>query len=55
MLPLYFLAAGWSLLVGGDPAVHNAFERLAGLEDGDYPTVSARARRRGRAGVAQPS
>ena len=46
MLPLYLLAAGWSYLVGSDPAVHNAFERLAGLEDGDYPTVSARERRR---------
>ena len=55
MLPLYFLAAGWSLLVGGDPAVHNAFERLAGLEDGGYPTVSARARRRGQASKAQPA
>ena len=53
MLPLYFLAAGWSLLVGGDPAVHNAFERLAGLEDGSYPTMSARARRRGQSPAAQ--
>ena len=53
MLPLYVLAAGWSLLVGGDPAVHNAFERLAGLEDGSYPTVSARARRRGQSPAAQ--
>lgn len=49
MLPLYFLAAGWSWLRGGDFAVHNAFERLAGLEDGGYPTVSARVRRRGQA------
>ncbi|QWZ08187.1 hypothetical protein KRR39_23125 [Nocardioides panacis] len=54
LLPLYLLAVGWSLLVGGDPAVHNAFERLAGLADGGYPTVSARARRRGQA-AAQPS
>jgi hypothetical protein len=46
MLPLYVLAAGWSYLVGGDPAVHNVFERLAGLADGGYPTLSARARRR---------
>jgi hypothetical protein len=45
MLPLYVVAAGWSYLVGGDPAVHNAFERLAGLADGGYPTLSARARR----------
>ena len=53
MLPLYALAAGWSLLVGGDPAVHNAFERLAGLEDGSYPTVSARTRRHGQSPAAQ--
>ena len=46
MLPLYLVAAGWSYVVGGDAAVHNAFERLAGLEDGGYPTVSARRRRR---------
>ena len=45
MVPLYLLAAGWSYLRGGDPAVHNAFERLAGLEDGGYPTTSARVRR----------
>jgi hypothetical protein len=48
MIPLYLLASGWSLLRGGDPGVHNVFERLAGLEDGGYPTVSARARRRPR-------
>ncbi len=46
MLPLYLLASGWSLLRGGDPGVHNVFERLAGLADGGYPTLSARARRR---------
>lgn len=45
-LPLYLLALVWSYLRGGDRAVHNVFERLAGLEDGGYPTVSARARRR---------
>lgn len=50
MLPLYLLAAGWSWLRGGDAGVHNPFERLAGLEDGGYPTVSARQRRRRRAG-----
>ena len=49
-LPLYLLAAGWSLLRGGDPAVHNPFERLAGLVDGGYPTLSARERRRPAAG-----
>jgi len=46
LLPLYLLAAGWSWARGGDVAVHNAFERLAGLEDGGYPVLSARARRR---------
>jgi len=46
MLPLYVLACGWSLLRGGDVAVHNVFERRAGLADGGYPLVSARARRR---------
>ena len=50
LLPLYLLAAGWSWARGGDVAVHNAFERLAGLEDGGYPVLSARARRRQPAG-----
>ena len=50
MLPLYLLAAGWSYLRGGDFGAHNPFERLAGLEDGDYPTVGPRERRR-----AQPA
>jgi hypothetical protein len=50
MLPLYLLAAGWSYLCGGDIGVHNPFERLAGLEDGGYPSVGPRARRR-----AQPA
>ena len=45
-VPLYLVAAGWSYLHGGDPAVHNPFERLAGLSDGGYPTLSARTRRR---------
>lgn len=49
LLPLYAAAAGWSWLRGGDAAVHNPFERLAGLADGGYPTLSARARRRGTA------
>jgi len=48
MVPLYLLAAGYSYLRGGDFGVHNAFERLAGLGDGGYPSVSAReSRRRG--------
>lgn len=49
LLPLYAVAAGWSWLRGGDLAVHNPFEQLAGLADGGYPTLSARARRRGSA------
>jgi len=36
MLPLYFLAAGWSWLRCRDFAWHNPFERLAGLADGGY-------------------
>ncbi|WP_354147353.1 hypothetical protein [Arthrobacter sp. 754] len=35
-LPLYFLAAGWSLLRAGDPASANFFERQAGLAAGGY-------------------
>jgi hypothetical protein len=40
MLPLYALAAGWSWLRGGGAGLHNAFERLAGLEDGGYTTAT---------------
>lgn len=50
MLPLYLLAAGWSYLRGGDFAAHNPFERLAGLEEGGYPTVGPWTRPR-----AQPA
>lgn len=35
-LPLYFLAAGVSCLLTGDPASRNPFERAAGLTDGGY-------------------
>lgn len=35
-LPLYFAAAGASLLLCGDPAALNPFERRAGLEAGGY-------------------
>ena len=45
MIPLYVAAAGYSCLRGGDIAVHNVFERLAGLADGGYPLISRRARR----------
>jgi hypothetical protein len=37
MLPLYAVAALWSLLRCGDAASYNVFERLAGLADGGYP------------------
>lgn len=36
MLVLYALAALWSLIVTGDPASRNVFERRAGLKDGGY-------------------
>ena len=45
MLPLYAVAVGYSFLRGGDAATHNVFERAAGLTDGGYPAVNARARR----------
>jgi hypothetical protein len=35
-LPLYWLAAGWSLLRTGDHWSRNVFERRAGLRDGGY-------------------
>lgn len=35
-LPLYFLAAGISWLLTGDPASRNPFEQAAGLRDGGY-------------------
>ncbi|GAA4360717.1 hypothetical protein [Paeniglutamicibacter cryotolerans] len=35
-LPLYFATAGASLLLCGDPAALNPFERRAGLEAGGY-------------------
>ncbi len=54
MLPLYFVAAGWSWVRGGDVGVHNVFERAAGLSDGGYPDVSARARRRATAPAGEP-
>ncbi|WP_240719993.1 hypothetical protein [Pseudarthrobacter sp. NamB4] len=36
-LPLYFLAAGWSMLRTGNPGTSNVFERHAGLAAGGYP------------------
>lgn len=36
-LPLYFAAAGWSMLRTGNPGTANVFERRAGLAAGGYP------------------
>lgn len=36
-LPLYFLAAGWSMWRTGNPGTANVFERHAGLAAGGYP------------------
>ena len=46
LLPLYGVAAAWSWMRGGDHATHNVFETAAGLEDGGYPVLSRRQRRR---------
>jgi hypothetical protein len=42
-LPLYFIAAGWSLWRTGNPGSANFFERQAGLEAGGYPRSGPRA------------
>jgi hypothetical protein len=36
MIGLYVVAMGWSWLRCRNPFLHNAFEQLAGLEDGGY-------------------
>lgn len=46
LIPLYLLAAGYSYVRGGDLGAHNPFEQFAGLEDGGYPSLSKRERRR---------
>ncbi|MFK4039475.1 hypothetical protein ACI2LC_27080 [Nonomuraea wenchangensis] len=46
MLPLYLLAMLASVVVCGHQATYNVFERLADLEDGGYPRVPPRWRRR---------
>jgi hypothetical protein len=43
-LPLYLLAAGWSLVRTGNPGTRNPFERHAGLEAGGYPAHKTRRR-----------
>ncbi|MFF5206790.1 hypothetical protein [Streptosporangium sp. NPDC000396] len=40
MLPLYVVAVVVSVLVCGNPASWNVFERLADLDDGNYPRTS---------------
>jgi hypothetical protein len=52
LLPLYAVASAWSWVRGGDFAVHNVFERRAGLVDGGYPVVSSRARQRAHAAAS---
>ncbi|MFT3888854.1 MAG: hypothetical protein QM713_11915 [Arachnia sp.] len=46
-LPLYFAAAGWSILRTGDRASANVFERQAGLRKGGYPEHARRPLREG--------
>ena len=43
MVPLYFLAAGWSWLLTGDFGSRNVFERRAGLAEGGYAERPLRA------------
>ncbi|MCI0687208.1 MAG: hypothetical protein L0Y54_08235 [Sporichthyaceae bacterium] len=46
MLPMYFVAAGWSWVRTGDYASRNVFERLAGLADGGYVERPSRVAQR---------
>lgn len=48
-LPLYFLAAGWSVLRTGNPGTANIFERRAGLAAGGYPLPGSARSPKGRA------
>lgn len=48
MLVVYVISAGWSLVLTGDPASRNVFERLAGLKDGNYKERPIRLGRRRR-------
>jgi hypothetical protein len=45
-LPLYLLAAAWSVVRTGNPGTGNVFERRAGLAAGGYPPPSNRRSRR---------
>jgi hypothetical protein len=54
-LPLYFLAAGWSVWRTGNPGSANVFERHAGLRAGGYPdprSATPTTARRGRRSAA---
>ncbi len=42
-LPAYLVAAGWSVLRSGHPALHNPFEVRAGLADGGYRSPGRRS------------
>jgi hypothetical protein len=53
-LPLYFLAAAWSLWRTGNPGSANAFERHAGLAAGGYPAPTVAATTRARRGAPSP-
>jgi hypothetical protein len=57
MIPLYFVAAGWSWAVTGDFGSRNVFERLAGLADGGYTDkpsrIAARRLARSRVGTSR--
>ncbi|GAB2945976.1 hypothetical protein ACFMQL_08775 [Nonomuraea fastidiosa] len=46
MLPLYLLAMLVSVMVCGNPAAYNIFERSADLDDGGYPRKAVWWRRR---------
>jgi hypothetical protein len=47
-IPLYFVAAGWSVVRTGNPGTANVFERRAGLAAGGYPSVKTARLGRGR-------
>lgn len=54
-LPLYFLAAGWSVLRTGNPGTGNFFERHAGLIAGGYPVHGTPPRSFRLPGMTRPS
>ncbi|MET0468743.1 MAG: hypothetical protein ABWZ87_08370 [Aeromicrobium sp.] len=46
MLPVYVVCVVVSWIVAGDHSSYNPFERLAGLDDGNYPPPTTRRARR---------